>query len=66
MRADSGSSELEDANQLLKRAAELCGELGDAWYYRSLVERKLGHAVLADFAMRQAQKFPSDARAANR
>jgi len=61
MRADSGSSELEDADQLLKRAAELCGELGDAWYYRSLVERKLGHAALADFAMRQAQKFPSDA-----
>jgi uncharacterized caspase-like protein len=25
------------------------------------VERKLGHAALADFAMRQAQKFPSDA-----
>src|SRR5258708_35569941 len=61
MRADSSSSELGDADQLLKRAAELCGELGDAWYYRSLVERKLGHAALADFAMRQAQKFPSDA-----
>ena len=61
MRADSTSDELLDADQLLKRAAELCGELGDAWYYRSLVERKLGHAALADFAMRQAQKFPSDA-----
>jgi uncharacterized caspase-like protein len=61
MRADSSSDELLDADQLLKRAAELCGELGDAWYYRSLVERKLGHAALADFAMRQAQKFPSDA-----
>jgi uncharacterized caspase-like protein len=61
MRADSSASELGDANQLLKRAAELCGELGDAWYYRSLVERKLGHAALADFALRQAQKFPSDA-----
>jgi uncharacterized caspase-like protein len=61
MRADSSADELQDANQLLKRAAELCGELGDAWYYRSLVERKLGHAALADFAMRQAQKFPSDA-----
>ncbi len=61
MRADSSASELGDADQLLKRAAELCGELGDAWYYRSLVERKLGHAALADFAMRQAQKFPSDA-----
>src|ERR1039457_2081580 len=63
MRADSSASELGDADQLLKRAAELCGELGDAWYYRSLVERKLGHAALADFAMRQAQKFPSDASA---
>jgi uncharacterized caspase-like protein len=61
MRADSSNDELGDADQLLKRAAELCGELGDAWYYRSLVERKLGHAQLADFAMRQAQRFPSDA-----
>jgi uncharacterized caspase-like protein len=61
MRADSTNDELGDANQLLKRAAELCGELGDAWYYRSLVERKLGHAQLADFAMRQAAKFPSGA-----
>jgi hypothetical protein len=61
MRADSSPDQLQDADQLLKRAAELCGELGDAWYYRSLVERKLGHAQLADFAMRQAQKFPSDA-----
>ena len=61
MRADSSTDELQDADQLLKRAAELCGELGDAWYYRSLVERKLGHAALADFAMRQAQRFPSDA-----
>jgi hypothetical protein len=63
MRADSSASELEDANQLLKRAAELCSELGDAWYYRSLVERKLGHASVADFAMRQAKQFPSDASA---
>ena len=61
MRADSTSDELLDANQLLKRAAELCPELGDAWYYRSLVERKLGHAPQAVFAMTQAVKFPSDA-----
>jgi hypothetical protein len=61
MQANSTASELDDADQLLKRAAELCGELGDAWYYRSLVERKLGHAAVADFALRQAQKFPSDA-----
>jgi hypothetical protein len=61
MRADSSPSQLEDANQLLKRAAELCAELGDAWYYRSLVERRFGHATQADFAARQAQRFPSDA-----
>src|ERR1035441_8276681 len=63
MRADSRPDELEDADQLLKRAAELCGELGDAWYYRSLVESKLGHAPQAAFAMREALKFPSDASA---
>jgi uncharacterized caspase-like protein len=63
MKADSSTSQLEDADQLLKRASELCGELGDAWYYRSLVERKLGHVAVADFAARQAQKFPSDASA---
>jgi uncharacterized caspase-like protein len=60
MSANATPDELADADQLLKRAAELCAELGDAWYYRSLVERKLGHTALADFAMRQAQKFPSD------
>lgn len=63
MSANANNDQLEDADQLLKRAAELCAELGDAWYYRSLVERKLGNARLADFAMRQAEKFPSDASA---
>src|SRR6185312_2317704 len=63
MSASASNSQLEDADQLLKRAAELCGELGDAWYYRSLVERKLGNTRGADFAARQAQKFPSDASA---
>jgi uncharacterized caspase-like protein len=61
MRADSTNDELLDADELLKRAAELCPELGDAWYYRSLVERKLGNARPAAFALTQALKFPSDA-----
>src|ERR1700761_6215151 len=61
MQANASNDQLEDANQLLKRATELCGELGEGWYYRSLVERKLGHAQLADFALRQSQRFPSDA-----
>jgi uncharacterized caspase-like protein len=61
IRADASSNDIEDANQLLKRANELCSELGDGWYYRSVVERKLGHSQLADFAARQAKMFGSDA-----
>src|SRR5579863_7341592 len=36
------TSEVEDGLQLLKHATEVCASLGDAWYYRSLFERKLG------------------------
>ncbi|HZQ43489.1 MAG TPA: caspase family protein [Acidobacteriaceae bacterium] len=61
VQADSGTDQLEDADQLLKRAIELCSDLGEAWYYRSLVEARLGHAQVASYAMRQAQLFPSDA-----
>jgi len=61
VQADSGVDQLQDADQLLKRAIELCSDLGEAWYYRSLVEAKLGHAQVASYAMRQAQLFPSDA-----
>jgi uncharacterized caspase-like protein len=61
VQADSGPAQLDDANQLLKRAIELCSDLGEAWYYRSLVESKLGHGPVAAYAMRQAQLFPSDA-----
>lgn len=57
VQADSGTARLEDANQLLKRAIELCSDLGEAWYYRSLVEGKLGHAQLASYALRQAHYF---------
>lgn len=47
IRADNSADELMDADQLLKRAVELCDELGDAWCYRSLVERKLVVAYVA-------------------
>jgi uncharacterized caspase-like protein len=63
VQADSRPDQLADADQLLKRAIELCSDLGEAWYYRSLVEAKLGHAQLAMYAMSQAQLFPSDALA---
>lgn len=61
VQADSGPDQLADADQLLKRAIELCSDLGEAWYYRSLVESKLGRAQVAAYAMQQAQLFPSDA-----
>jgi Caspase domain len=61
LRADSPPSDLEDADQLLRRAIDLCAESGDAWYYRSLVEARLNHASKAEFAMIQARLFPSEA-----
>jgi uncharacterized caspase-like protein len=61
LRADSPASDLEDADQLLRRAIDLCAESGDAWYYRSLVEAKLNHPPKAEYAMSQARLFPSEA-----
>jgi uncharacterized caspase-like protein len=58
----SSSSDFEDALQLLKRASAVCGELGDAWYYRSLVEARLGHVALAKFALDQAHLLGSEAQ----
>ena len=43
----SNKDAFEDALQLLKHAVQECSELGDAAYYRSLVERRLGHDALA-------------------
>jgi uncharacterized caspase-like protein len=61
LQANSTPAKLDEANELLKRAADLCSESGDAWYYRSLVEAKLGRAPLAGYALRTAQKFSSEA-----
>jgi hypothetical protein len=57
----SESSAFEDALQLLKHAVSECGELGDAWYYRSLVEQKLGHDALAKYALDKARLTGSEA-----
>jgi Caspase domain len=61
LRADSPANVVDDANQLLLRAIDLCSESGEAWYYRSLLETRLGHAAKAANALRQANLFPSDA-----
>ncbi len=57
----SGNSAFEDALQLLKHAVQECSELGDAWYYRSLVEQRLGHDALAKYAMDKARFNGSEA-----
>jgi uncharacterized caspase-like protein len=57
--SDNGA--FEDALQLLKHAVSECSELGDAWYYRSLVEQKLGHDALAKYAMDKARFNSSEA-----
>ena len=54
-----------DALQLLKRASAECAELGDAWYYRSLIEARLGHAPLAKFAADKARLVGSEAQSQN-
>lgn len=62
-RVTPGSSDdaFEDALQLLKHAVSTCSELGDAWYYRSLVEQRLGHANLAQYSLEKAKMFGSEA-----
>jgi hypothetical protein len=57
----SPTGDLQDADILLKDAASECPDLGDAWYYRSLVEAKLGRANLADYAMTKARLAGSEA-----
>ena len=57
----SGDDAFEDALQLLKSALAECPELGDAWYYRSLVEKRLGHEALANYSMDKARFNGSEA-----
>ena len=59
----SGNDAFEDALQLLKHAVQVCPELGDAWYYRSLVEQRLGHDSLAKYALDKARFNGSEALA---
>jgi hypothetical protein len=54
-------SEVEDGLQLLKHANEMCRGLGDAWYYRSLFERKLNQTAKADYSLSNAKKYGSEA-----
>lgn len=57
----SSSDDFQDALELLKHANSSCAELGDAWYYRSLVEQRLGDTRAAGFALTMAKQFGSEA-----
>lgn len=48
---------IEDVLQLLKRASSLCPNLGDAWYYRHLVEKELGLERRARYSLRKAEEY---------
>lgn len=61
IRPGSGVDDLESALQLLKHATEQCSSLGDAWYYRSLVETRLGHQTQARYALDKAKMFAAEA-----
>ena len=57
----SSNSDYEDALELLKHAVSSCAELGDAWYYRSLMEQRLGMTRAASLSMTMAKHFGSEA-----
>jgi uncharacterized caspase-like protein len=57
----SGNDAFVDALELLKHAVSICPELGDAWYYRSLVEKRLGRETPAKYSLGKAQFNGSDA-----
>ena len=54
-------AKLEDARQLLKSASNFCPSLGDAYYYRYLCSRQLGNQQDADYALKKAEEWDSDA-----
>jgi hypothetical protein len=61
-RIHSGTDkEVGDGLELLKDANEACREMGDAWYYRSLFERKLKQTAKADYSLSNAKKYGSEA-----
>jgi uncharacterized caspase-like protein len=54
------TSEIQDGLQLLKHSIEVCASDGDAWYYRSLFEQKLGQAAKANYSLSKAKLFGSE------
>src|ERR1700758_2451204 len=55
------AAEVADGLELLKHANQVCISLGDAWYYRSLFEQKLGQGAKANYSLSKAKTFGSEA-----
>jgi len=55
------ATEAADGLELLKHANQVCISLGDAWYYRSLFEHKLGQDGKANYSLSKARAFGSEA-----
>lgn len=53
-------AEHESLLQLLKQATQICVGQGDAWYYRSLIERQQGKTQIADLSLERARTFGSE------
>ncbi|MEM2002586.1 MAG: caspase family protein [Candidatus Methanomethylicaceae archaeon] len=56
-----GRDELERILGKLKVATDMYPTFGDAWYYRYLCEKKLGNQPAADYALKKAQQYGSEA-----
>ena len=55
------TEEAGDGLQLLKHATEVCINSGDAWYFRSIYEKKLGQPSKSEYSMKKAKLFGSEA-----
>jgi hypothetical protein len=47
--------------QLLRNATDVCINAGDAWYYRSLFEKKLGQPSKSEYSLKKAKMYGSEA-----
>jgi hypothetical protein len=64
LRENLGGADLRLLASKLKTATDLCDRYSDIWYFRSLLERRLGNARDADYCLRKAKDAGLDAELA--
>lgn len=55
------NEEVGDGLQLLRNATDVCINAGDAWYYRSIFEKKLGQPSKSEYSLKKAKMYGSEA-----